>query len=110
MKFNQLINRFTISFCTIIILIVAFSQCMNYSKAEPDLRGGEFAGSKACVQCHKDISNSYTHTEHYKTSRPITDGDLIKQFEEHHSDFYFNKDSQVAIEKRDSGIYQVAYV
>src|SRR5215211_7547152 len=33
----------------------------------------EFAGSSACVNCHKDITQKHGHTAHYRTSQPATE-------------------------------------
>jgi hypothetical protein len=75
--------------------------------AVTDMRGKRYAGSDACAGCHKNIHANYEHTEHAHTSWPVKDfpADIRKPSDT----FYFSENNKVIIEKRDSGIFQVAY-
>lgn len=95
----------------IVIIIVQCTQIEH-----KDLRGETYAGSATCVKCHGDISASYAHNAHFKTSR-IVEGDssakgksLLDQFNLPESEFIFNAGTRVGIEKRNGGLYQVAYI
>jgi hypothetical protein len=68
-----------------------------------------FAGSAACANCHKDISESHINTAHYLSSKPALDEYIKGSFEEGKNKFYYNQSVFVAMEKRDSDFYQVEY-
>ena len=56
------------------LLLVAVVCCFVTCSQQPsgnDPRGTLYAGSKACMQCHKDIVDDYVHTGHFKTSSPV---------------------------------------
>lgn len=69
---------------TIITLIVLvgivlwFITCTSQNGSENDVRGLAYAGSAACVKCHKDITDDYAHNGHFKTSSK-TDFEAIKK-------------------------------
>ncbi|HSC37437.1 MAG TPA: hypothetical protein VLD19_06190, partial [Chitinophagaceae bacterium] len=53
-------------------LVFFFSTCFHDNTlAGNDPRGNGYAGAKACMGCHRDIVNSYTHSNHYKTSSAV---------------------------------------
>lgn len=49
------------------VLTTFFSRCLN-AKSGNDPRGDIYAGTNACLKCHPTISNTYTHSNHFKTS------------------------------------------
>ena len=69
---------------TIITLIVLvgivlwFITCTSQNGSENDVRGPAYAGSAACIKCHKDITDDYAHNGHFKTSSK-TDFEAIKK-------------------------------
>jgi len=99
-------GRLLLVFSTIAILVILFSQCMDTSK---NMKATEtsIAGAKTCVQCHKDISNSYLNDAHYAASSPVENSNQIKLGTDYV--YEYDKNLKVAIEKRDSGTYQVVY-
>ncbi|MCC6288607.1 MAG: hypothetical protein IT249_12065 [Chitinophagaceae bacterium] len=58
----------------VVLLLAAitccFVKCIRQSSGS-DSRGPLYAGADACLQCHKNIAESYIHTSHNKTSVPV---------------------------------------
>jgi nitrate/TMAO reductase-like tetraheme cytochrome c subunit len=69
----------------------------------------QFAGSVTCIKCHKEIYESYVLTNHYLTSAPASEKSIKGSFEKDKNVFSFHPGLFVEMEKRDSGLYQVAY-
>lgn len=95
----------------IISCIIIFSQCISKRKEEgsADLRGGQFAGSAACVSCHKNIYDNYIATGHYNTSSPASPSTVKGTFVSPDNVFSYSNGTKVVMEARDSGLYQAAY-
>lgn len=68
-----------------------------------------FAGSASCASCHKNIYDTHLHTAHFLTSQPADATTIKGSFEKGKNKFSFSDVAYVAMEKRDSGYYQVAY-
>src|SRR6266404_3795866 len=109
----------TISF--IVLIVFLLTRCINDSgdkeKKIPESKEKKrdnndfkkFAGSAACAGCHKDIYNKHIHTEHYLTSAPPTGKNILGSFENGKNVYSFDPFTNVKMEKRDSGFYQVEY-
>ena len=69
----------------------------------------KFAGSTVCANCHKDIYEKHLLTEHHLTSAPATEKNISGSFENGKNAFVFDPFTNVTMEKRDSGFYQVEY-
>ncbi len=92
------------------VVIIILSRCMNAADQLPkDIRGEAYTGAATCIKCHKDLSQSYAHSPHGLTSKPVVDAALLKVFATDSNSFLFDAHQKVVIEKRDSGIFQVAY-
>jgi predicted CXXCH cytochrome family protein len=90
-------------------MVLLYSRCINSSSpGGTDLRGKAYAGSMTCGSCHNDIYNSYLHTAHFLTS--WSERYMQEKVAASADSFIFNENTTVAIEKRDSGMYQVAYI
>ncbi|MBS1663648.1 MAG: hypothetical protein JST68_21575 [Bacteroidetes bacterium] len=59
--------KITIVTGLLMVLAICFSQCLNSSSGS-DPRGDLYAGTDACLKCHQKTSDTYTHSNHYKTS------------------------------------------
>ena len=92
----------------LIPLSALLTQCWN--KDQLDRRDAIFAGSVKCVQCYKDIYNSYIHTTHYQTSRPASAHSIHGSFAANQNTYVFNADLKVKMEERDGNFFQVAYL
>jgi len=92
-------------------LIVILSRCMNAADRIPaDVRGENYTGAATCIKCHSKIGDSFAHNAHGLSSSPANEKLLSGFLKTDSSSFAFNDKMKVKIEKRDSGIYQVAYV
>jgi hypothetical protein len=94
-------------------LILTLSQCINRDKdsvVNTDPRGDGYAGAAACNNCHKNIYNSYLHTAHNKSSAPASKETVKGSFEPGANEYFYRPDVKVMMEKRDSGLFQVAYM
>lgn len=110
----------------VIFLIISGSlvliQCINNGEKKneiqektsvtPDKRKvnfSQFAGQATCIACHKNIYQSFVHTSHFLTSQPASEKYIKGSFEKGKNIFPFNDHLFVSMEKRDSGLYQVAW-
>lgn len=69
-----------------------------------------YAGSAACITCHKSIYDSFIGTAHYMTSRAAAEKFIKGSFEEGKNRFAYNQFIEVRMEKRDSVFFQTAYI
>jgi hypothetical protein len=97
----------------IVLCIFLLTRCINDSgnKAK-EIKNDDFkkfAGSSVCANCHKDIYDKHIHTEHHLTSAPPTEKNILGSFEKGKNVFVFDPFTNVTMEKRDSGFYQVEY-
>jgi hypothetical protein len=90
-------------------LVAIFLQCRSLSSDKPDPRGNMYAGSATCIKCHRDVYDNFLHTAHFSTTRLADIHSIGGSFKNGENVYYFNKDLKVVMEKRDSGLYQVAY-
>ncbi len=109
----------------IIAGLFALTQCVNKqgNKAEQQntkpadsaaiaankIDRSQFAGSAACAKCHQDIYNKHILTAHYLTTRPASEKYIKGSFKPGKNIFAYDTSMVVAMEKRDSGFYQVGY-
>lgn len=96
--------------CFLISCIAILSQCIRKQPDKADLRGEAFAGSAACVDCHKSIYDTYITTAHYNTSSPSSKANLKGSFTAPDNVFSFSDDIKVVMEARDSGLFQAGYM
>ena len=75
----------------------------------PDPRGTSYAGSDACVGCHKTLSSSFAHTAHYLSTRIADSNTISGSFSKGSNELLINDSTEIRMEKRDSGFYQVLY-
>jgi hypothetical protein len=101
----------------IITLILGLSvfllaKCVNNSQSKKKETSDEFkkfAGSQTCANCHKDIYEKHLHTEHHLTSAVVNEKNVLGSFMTGSNVFVFDPLTNVTMEKRDSGFYQVEY-
>ena len=90
-------------------LFAIFSQCNIFNTTKTDPRGPLYAGAATCVKCHANIYNDYLHSAHFSTTRLASENAISGSFNPGANIFTFDKSTKVVMEKRDSGLYQVAY-
>lgn len=97
----------------VLLVLTAFVavvvQCSQLEKKK-DPRGTAYAGSTACVSCHRDIAHSFAHNAHFNTSRLLETAASIDSLHLPEGQFIFNEHTKVGIERRGDGLYQIAYV
>lgn len=86
-----------------------FTQC-HRTENNADPRGAEYAGSKTCESCHKDIYHSYLHTAHFAALLPASVSSIHGKFIHNKFDFKYNSYTKVVMEKTDSGYYQSNFI
>ena len=91
----------------IVPLLFIFSQCIKFKSEDP--RGKAYAGSAACVSCHKNIYSSYLHTAHFMASQPASAETIQGSFDKGKNAFEFNPSLKVVMDKRDTGFFQTSY-
>ena len=84
-------------------------QCNVFDGAKADPRGTAYAGAATCMSCHKDVYTDYLHSAHFSTSRLADEHSINGSFVPGQNVYTFNNDTKVVMEKRDSGLFQVAY-
>ena len=104
MNRQKILLLFFLASCFVISVI----QCTEQKKE--DIRGEQYAGKSTCVQCHKEIAQSYVHNAHFNTSKDLEVPKSIDSLALPEGTFIFNEKTKVGIERKDSGLYQVAYV
>ena len=106
--------RFTIAIFILIAGIFLLAQCMQPESTKTEIaKSSEFlryAGSEACISCHKNIYDTHIHTAHYLTSRPATEKYIKGSFDFGKNIFAFSSDTIVKMEKRGNFYYQVEYI
>jgi Cytochrome c554 and c-prime len=93
-------------------VVLLLSRCLNKENAGEDFgadaRFNQFAGSAACVDCHKKIYDDFIHTAHYMDSRPSS-GETIKgSFDSGRNRFDYSGGMEVVLEHNKNGFFQTA--
>ena len=94
-----------------VVSVAFFAKCIN-DKNEvvvTNNAGEQFAGSAACENCHREMYDSFINTAHFHTSQPASTETILGSFEKGKNLFSYSYYSKVAMEQRDSGLYQVEY-
>ena len=101
-------RRFVLLLFILVCLAIVIVQCTQID--ETDSRGSAYAGSSTCVNCHKAVSDSYVHNAHLGTSKFLPAGMATDSLKLPEGEFVFNENTKVGIEKRNGGLFQVAYI
>ncbi len=107
---------------SIISCVFIFIQCINNGNEKTEKKEKNdkiayqrkinfqlFAGSATCMKCHKNIYDEHLQTSHFLTSQPASEKNIKGSFAKGKNIFQFKPDLYMAMEKRDSGLYQVIY-
>ena len=101
---------------TILIVGLCFilTQCMDNGRksheiSTENLKFNQFAGSITCAKCHKQIYDSFITTGHFSTSEIANENSIKGSFQKGSNIFHYSPALYVAMEKSDSGLYQVEY-
>jgi hypothetical protein len=108
-KMNSLPRSFLIALL-IGSAVFLLTRCMHKNDSETKRPGfSQFAGSEACISCHKDIHEDFIHTPHYLTSALATGKSIMGSFASGSNIYRYDLVRKVVMEKRDSGYYEVFY-
>lgn len=107
------LKRLVVILSALVLLVVAFSRCMDSGVDNGhDLVATDStrAGANTCKQCHQKIYDSYLQSPHANTSSEIQGQHLLQADSAETKKFDFDSHLRIAVEKRDSGAFQVAYI
>ena len=113
MKERVIYRRSAITISIIVLSILLLTKCINKGKKETEgieKVKKQYAGSKTCINCHKNVYDSHVSTAHYLTSQPSTPEHIKGSFEPGNNSFSFSPVVKVAMEKREDSFYQVEYM
>lgn len=107
-------KRTAITLLVLGVCVFLLSQCIDQQEKKPPaatttVSAAGFAGSETCAGCHKDIFEDQIHTAHYLTTRPPLEKYFKGSFDPGQNTFVYDPSHTVAMEKRDSGFYEVGY-
>ena len=92
--------------CFLAITFFFFTKCINNGKAANDPRGPQYAGDATCMSCHKDVMNTYTHNNHFKTSSKPTYDQLKNLIDSSNNSIAFINNQKVVLSEKDSAFFQ----
>lgn len=102
--------RFTVILLLLGLCLSLLTRCVDDNdKRQSPTDISRFAGSETCAACHRKICEDHLHTSHYLTTRPPLEKYLKGSFEPGKNSFVYDSSHTVAMEKRDSGFYEVGY-
>src|SRR5688572_216475 len=94
----------------LILSVTFFSKCFRQDAiAGNDPRGSLYADANTCISCHKDISDSSMHDNHYRTSSLANKEALTRLISPSMTDFYFADSSYMRIEQKGDAIFQTNF-
>ncbi|MHA4896420.1 multiheme c-type cytochrome [Pedobacter sp. PWIIR3] len=105
-------KRLLLIFTAIAGLVILFSQCMDTGKKTGGVAlasDSTIAGTKTCVQCHKNIYDDYLSNVHYNTSRVVSGHSLFQGDSALSTDYNFDEHLKIKVEQRDTGLFQAVY-
>ena len=62
--------------CGAAFILLFFITCTDEQASTNDPRGSLYARAAACVSCHKNIADAYSHSHHFNSSAKADDNDL----------------------------------
>lgn len=99
----------------IVVVAIIFSQCVDKQPEETtqisgDFRGPAYAGAASCQKCHSAIHSSYLAAAHTISSANASVSSIKGSFDPAKNTYRYRDNVEVRMEKRDSGLFQVAYM
>jgi hypothetical protein len=95
----------------IVVSVLLLTKCAGKKteQATHDISFKAYAGAEKCMSCHKEIFDNHIKTAHYLTGRPADEQTVMGSFEKGKNVHAYSPELFVAMEKRDSGLFQVVY-
>ncbi len=97
---------FIIAFLIVIIIVFITCTSNTSNSTQGDPRGVLYAGSAACISCHKDIADSHVHTSHYNSSSKASYTELQKLINPTNNIVRYANNQQVSLEDAHSQFFQ----
>ncbi|MGY0036745.1 hypothetical protein [Pedobacter sp. NJ-S-72] len=88
----------------------AIVQCTQVKSKSNDSRGPAYAGSSACISCHKDLTESAVHNSHFNASKMLTKPNSADSLHIPDGEFVFNKQTKLQVKNRAGSLYQSALI
>jgi len=115
MKGIVIYHRSLMLIAVIVFCVFLLTRCINGEQEEDEKiiknsKYGLFAGSANCAACHKKIYESHIQTAHFHTSEMAIQNAIKGSFDSGKNSFHYSTGGLVRMEKRNGGLYQVAYV
>lgn len=118
MRINIKYRRSFIVLIAIISVVFILARCV--SNEEKDKSGEvqadnelitfeSYTSSRQCMSCHKAIYESHLNTAHHLTGQPPSEASVKGSFEKGKNTYSYTPSILLSMEKRDSGMFQVAY-
>lgn len=98
-----------IKYLFLLLISLFLSNCGTDESDYIDPRGTTFAGSQSCLDCHPKIYNEALKTSHYKSSAAASFQNVLGDFSPDHNIYSYDKDTKIAMEKRNNELFQVYY-
>jgi hypothetical protein len=105
---------------TLLLLLIIYAGvvvCSGYSDTgnKPGIVAGYYAdsgyaGTAACITCHKAVYDSFMATSHWLTSRPAAAEFIKGSFDSGKNQFQYNQFMQVKLEQTPEGFFQTVYI
>lgn len=105
----------------IVVCVFVFARCNNAEEVKEEVREEvkqeeisgvkfeDFAREQKCAGCHKAIYETHIQTAHFATAQPAEEKFIHGSFEKGKNEYAYTPDIVLKMEKRDSGLFQVAY-
>jgi predicted CXXCH cytochrome family protein len=93
----------------VFLFLFLFSNCTNKDQDYMDPRGGNYAGSESCMECHPKIYNEALKSSHYKASASASIKNVLGNFSSGHNIHIYDEDTKIVMENRNNELFQVHY-
>jgi Cytochrome c554 and c-prime len=111
-------KRYGIILLLLLLVYTGVIVCSGYSNTSKNAgvvtgfyaSDSSYAGTAACVTCHKAIYDSFTATSHWLTSRPAAAEFIKGSFDSGRNQFAYNQFMQVRLEQTPEGFFQTVYI
>lgn len=103
-------NWITLFVVALVLLGNIFCSAFNKVTTFKNKEVNGYIGSEACKSCHKEIYNSFVHTAHYLTSRPVSKEFIKGSFDSGSNIYTYNKFMYVEMDAVNDSFYQTSMI
>jgi len=118
MRINLTYRRSVMVLTAIISVILFLARCVNNNENDKTtitkiddepITFESYTTAETCMGCHKEIYESHLRTAHNLTGQPASEAAIKGSFEKGKNTYSYTPSILLSMEKRDSGLFQVAY-